>query len=92
MTKFNDGGRVFPCKEIQSRNSALQAGVIPYEITHLGMTYRQWLAGMVVNGLLSNVWKDSGTTYTEAKLANETIGIVNALIAEEERTRNDKTT
>lgn len=85
MTKFNDGGLAFPSREEMS----------PGQIRlHFGMTYRQWLAGMALQGILSNrsiidVLPKEGITYDMEKHA---IRYADAVIAEEERTRNDKTT
>jgi hypothetical protein len=60
----------FPSKEIESRVSALQAGNIPYEKNHLGMTLRDYFASSILNGICSNQFYMTAI-FEDFKLSDE---------------------
>ncbi len=73
---INDGGLAFP----------MPSGAEPRvdETTHYneGMTYRQWLAGMAMQGMLSNGQMFDDSEFSEKQcLAFASVNIADAMIA-----------
>ena len=62
MTK-PDGGQAFPSKKMELIESAQQQGRVPQEVHYPGMSLRDYFAGQMMSGVISNevLWK----TYYE---------------------------
>lgn len=77
---------VYPSKKFTSQQSALQAGIIPYEISYSGITLRQHYAGLAMQGILSSC--PSGVDANEMPFndwAKSAVKQADALIAELEK-------
>jgi hypothetical protein len=79
---MNDGGPAFPATVEE-----YSGGLSTKEVHYPGMSLRDWLAGMAMQGLIVSVWKETGADYTANSCAKEAYQFADAMLAEKEKGR-----